>query len=54
MTSSNRYAQMRLQKSFDLSLDFNIEVSLLEIAAADMFAIGSAFTSRNIAFNGEL
>jgi hypothetical protein len=54
MTSSRRYAQSTLQNSLAFSLDLNIEVSRFEIAASDILDIGSAFTSRNMAFNGEL
>jgi hypothetical protein len=54
LTSNKRYAQSRLQNSFAFSLDFNIEVSLFEIATVDMSAIESAFTSRNKDFSCEL
>lgn len=52
-TSSRRYAQIKLQNSLALSLDFNNEVSRFEMATVDMSDIVSESFSRNSAFNGE-
>jgi hypothetical protein len=54
MTSNSRYAQSTLQNSLAFPLDLNIEDSRFEIAVSDILDMGSAFTSRNRAFKGEL
>jgi hypothetical protein len=53
-TSKSRKAQSKLQKSFALSFDLNIDDSRFDIMVFDILGIVSAFTSCNIAFNGEL
>lgn len=54
MMSKRRKAQSKLQKSFALSFDLNIDDSRFETVVFDISDIDSVFTSCNIAFNGEL